>query len=144
MPSLLEPIRLGAIEAPNRIFMAPLTRGRATHDHVPTPIMVDYYSQRASAGLIITEATGIASKALVGRMRRESGVIGKSPHGNQSRRQCMQQAAASCRSFGTWDASCIRPFWTERSRYRLPQRPRRRMRIRMRDAGLTPRPEPSG
>jgi N-ethylmaleimide reductase len=64
MPSLLDPIRLGAIEAPNRIFMAPLTRGRATHDHVPTPIMVDYYSQRASAGLIITEATGISKQGL--------------------------------------------------------------------------------
>ena len=64
MPSLLDPIGLGAIEAPNRIFMAPLTRGRATNDHVPTPIMVDYYSQRASAGLIITEATGISKQGL--------------------------------------------------------------------------------
>jgi N-ethylmaleimide reductase len=60
MPSLFDPIRLGAIEAPNRILMAPLTRSRATRDHVPTPIMVEYYVQRASAGLIITEATGIS------------------------------------------------------------------------------------
>jgi 2,4-dienoyl-CoA reductase-like NADH-dependent reductase (Old Yellow Enzyme family) len=60
MPSLFDPIRLGAIEAPNRILMAPLTRGRATKDHVPVPIMADYYAQRAGAGLIITEATGIS------------------------------------------------------------------------------------
>jgi 2,4-dienoyl-CoA reductase-like NADH-dependent reductase (Old Yellow Enzyme family) len=60
MPSLFDPIRLGAVEAPNRILMAPLTRGRATKDHVPTADMITYYTQRASAGLIITEATGIS------------------------------------------------------------------------------------
>lgn len=64
MPSLFDPIKLGAIAAPNRILMAPLTRGRSTKDHVPTPIMVDYYRQRASAGLIITEATGISLQGL--------------------------------------------------------------------------------
>ncbi|MBL7405844.1 alkene reductase, partial [Escherichia coli] len=56
MPSLLDPIRIGAIEAKNRIFMAPLTRGRGTREHVPTPIMAEYYAQRAGAGLILTEA----------------------------------------------------------------------------------------
>jgi len=60
MPSLFDPIKLGAVEAPNRILMAPLTRGRATRDHVPTDIMRTYYAQRAGAGLIITEATGIS------------------------------------------------------------------------------------
>ncbi|HKJ72555.1 MAG TPA: alkene reductase, partial [Alphaproteobacteria bacterium] len=64
MPSLLDPIRLGAIEAPNRILMAPLTRGRATAEHVPTPVMVEYYTQRAGAGLIISEATGISLQGL--------------------------------------------------------------------------------
>ena len=64
MPSLLDPIRLGAIEAPNRILMAPLTRGRSTRDHVPTPIMAEYYAQRATAGLIISEATGISRQGL--------------------------------------------------------------------------------
>ncbi|MBZ9793363.1 alkene reductase [Rhizobium sp. 3T7] len=59
MPSLFDPIELGAIKAPNRILMAPMTRARGTRDHVPTPIMVDYYAQRASAGLIISEAIGI-------------------------------------------------------------------------------------
>ncbi len=60
MPSLFDPIRLGDIAAPNRILMAPLTRGRATREHVPTPIMAEYYAQRAGAGLIISEATGIS------------------------------------------------------------------------------------
>lgn len=64
MPSLFDPIRLGAIQAPNRILMAPLTRGRATRSHVPTPIMAQYYAQRAEAGLIISEATGISQQGL--------------------------------------------------------------------------------
>ena len=64
MPSLSDPIRIGAIEAKNRVFMAPLTRGRATRAHVPTPIMVEYYTQRAGAGLIISEATGISREGL--------------------------------------------------------------------------------
>jgi N-ethylmaleimide reductase len=64
MPTLFDPIRLGAIAAPNRILMAPLTRGRATREHVPTELMVEYYRQRASAGLIITEATGISREGL--------------------------------------------------------------------------------
>lgn len=64
MPTLFDPIQLGAILCPNRIVMAPMTRGRATRDHVPTPIMADYYAQRASAGLIVTEATGISRQGL--------------------------------------------------------------------------------
>ena len=64
MPSLFDPITLGAIEAPNRILMAPLTRTRATADHVPTELMIDYYRQRASSGLIISEATGISREGL--------------------------------------------------------------------------------
>ena len=64
MPSLLDPIKLGALHAPNRILMAPLTRARNTRDHVATPLMVEYYTQRASAGLIITEATGISRQGL--------------------------------------------------------------------------------
>ncbi|WP_375249442.1 alkene reductase [Sphingomonas sp.] len=64
MPSLFDPITLGAIEAPNRILMAPLTRTRSTDGHVPTGIMIDYYRQRAGAGLIISEATGISRQGL--------------------------------------------------------------------------------
>ncbi|MFN4135919.1 MAG: alkene reductase [Novosphingobium sp.] len=61
---LFQPLNLGAITAPNRIIMAPLTRGRATAEGVPTPIMAEYYRQRASAGLIISEATGISREGL--------------------------------------------------------------------------------
>lgn len=64
MPSLFDPIRLGAIAAPNRVVMAPLTRARATREAVPTPIMAEYYAQRAGAGLIISEATGISREGL--------------------------------------------------------------------------------
>jgi len=64
MPSLFDPVRLGAINAPNRILMAPLTRARATRGHVPTALMATYYAQRASAGLIISEATGISRQGL--------------------------------------------------------------------------------
>ena len=64
MPSLFDPIQLGAIHAPNRILMAPLTRGRGTRGHVPTPVMAEYYAQRAGAGLIISEASGISREGL--------------------------------------------------------------------------------
>jgi 2,4-dienoyl-CoA reductase-like NADH-dependent reductase (Old Yellow Enzyme family) len=59
MPSLFDPIQLGDLHLPNRIFMAPLTRLRGTPDHVPTPMMIEYYTQRASAGLIISEGTPV-------------------------------------------------------------------------------------
>ena len=59
MPSLFDPLQVGALTLPNRVIMAPLTRARATPDRVPTPLMVDYYVQRASAGLILTEATSV-------------------------------------------------------------------------------------
>jgi 2,4-dienoyl-CoA reductase-like NADH-dependent reductase (Old Yellow Enzyme family) len=64
MPTLFDSVTLGAIEAPNRILMAPLTRGRASPGHVPNDLMATYYTQRASAGLIITEATGISRQGL--------------------------------------------------------------------------------
>ena len=57
LTQLYTPLTLGAIEAPNRIFMAPLTRCRAEDGHVPNALMAEYYAQRASAGLIIAEAT---------------------------------------------------------------------------------------
>ena len=60
--SLFTPLRLGALEAPNRLIMAPLTRMRAGQDRIPTPLMAEYYSQRASAGLIITEATAVSQQ----------------------------------------------------------------------------------
>jgi N-ethylmaleimide reductase len=68
MSGLFDPVRLGAIDATNRIVMAPLTRGRSTptaQGHVPlTALKAEYYSQRAAAGLIIAEATGISQEGL--------------------------------------------------------------------------------
>src|SRR5215469_5956871 len=61
MPTLFDPLKLGALELPNRILMAPLTRSRATPDgRVPTQLQADYYRQRASAGLIFSEATSVS------------------------------------------------------------------------------------
>ena len=63
MPTLFDPVQLGAIAAPNRILMAPLTRGRSSGVHVPiTALKAEYYSQRATAGLLIAEATGITQE----------------------------------------------------------------------------------
>ncbi|MDB5872734.1 MAG: putative flavoprotein NADH-dependent oxidoreductase [Ramlibacter sp.] len=59
MTSLFDPVRAGNLHLPNRIVMAPLTRNRAP-GAVPTPLMAQYYAQRASAGLLITEATAIS------------------------------------------------------------------------------------
>ena len=54
---LFESYSLGSLTLSNRVVMAPMTRSRAAVDHTPTPIMADYYAQRASAGLLITEGT---------------------------------------------------------------------------------------
>lgn len=60
MSNLFEPTRVGAIELSNRIAMAPLTRNRAAAGRVPAELAVTYYAQRASAGLVITEASQIS------------------------------------------------------------------------------------
>ena len=57
LPRLLTPVKVGPLELPNRIVMSPMTRIRADEGCVPSERMVRYYSQRASAGLIITEGT---------------------------------------------------------------------------------------
>jgi 2,4-dienoyl-CoA reductase-like NADH-dependent reductase (Old Yellow Enzyme family) len=62
--ALFQPVTLGAIECPNRVLMAPLTRGRSDPGSVPNAMMTEYYRQRAGAGLIITEATGISVEGL--------------------------------------------------------------------------------
>lgn len=64
MACLFDPLRLGPIEIPNRIVMAPLTRARSNPDAIPNELMAAYYRQRASAGLLITEATGISREGL--------------------------------------------------------------------------------
>ena len=64
MPTLFDPLQLGSFEISNRIVMAPLTRARAGFEAVPNALMAVYYAQRASAGLIISEATGISREGL--------------------------------------------------------------------------------
>ncbi len=58
-PTLFSPITIGPLALPNRIFMAPLTRCRASEGHVPNELNAEYYTQRATAGLIISEATSV-------------------------------------------------------------------------------------
>jgi N-ethylmaleimide reductase len=62
--TLFSPIAIGELELPNRIFMAPLTRCRAVEGNVPSPLAPLYYSQRASAGLIVTEATQVSPQGV--------------------------------------------------------------------------------
>jgi 2,4-dienoyl-CoA reductase-like NADH-dependent reductase (Old Yellow Enzyme family) len=60
MTTLFDPLKVGALTLPNRIVMAPLTRSRAAGEgRVPNALMADYYAQRASAGLILSEATSV-------------------------------------------------------------------------------------
>lgn len=60
MTTLFSPLTLGDYQLPNRVIMAPMTRGRAEDYAIPGKLMVDYYAARADAGLIITEATAIS------------------------------------------------------------------------------------
>jgi 2,4-dienoyl-CoA reductase-like NADH-dependent reductase (Old Yellow Enzyme family) len=64
MAGLFDPLELGSLVLPNRIAMAPLTRARSGTEGVPNDLMAAYYAQRASAGLIISEATGISREGL--------------------------------------------------------------------------------
>ncbi|WP_438397095.1 alkene reductase [Caballeronia sp. DA-9] len=65
IPSLFTPVRFGAIELRNRIVMASMTRGRSSNAGlVPTPLHVEYYRQRASAGLLMSEAVWVSQRAI--------------------------------------------------------------------------------
>lgn len=64
MPDLFTPLQLGPLTLPNRVAMAPLTRNRSTPEGIPGPLNAEYYRQRASVGLIISEGTCIAPTAV--------------------------------------------------------------------------------
>ncbi len=64
MPHLLDPLQVGALHLPNRLVMAPLTRLRGTVDHIPTAVMTEYYTQRATAGLIISEGIPVSPQGV--------------------------------------------------------------------------------
>jgi N-ethylmaleimide reductase len=63
-PDLFAPFQLGPLLLPNRIVMAPMTRNRAGAGNVPTALNAEYYVQRASAGLIVTEATQVSPQGV--------------------------------------------------------------------------------
>ena len=62
-PNLLKPLDLNGLPLANRVVLAPLTRARSGVDRIPNDLMAEYYQQRSSAGLIITEATTISPQA---------------------------------------------------------------------------------
>jgi 2,4-dienoyl-CoA reductase-like NADH-dependent reductase (Old Yellow Enzyme family) len=64
MPTLFDPLQIGDLSLPNRIIMAPLTRQRAGDIRVPNALMAKYYAERASAGLIISEATSVTPQGI--------------------------------------------------------------------------------
>ena len=64
MPTLFDSLQLGSLTLPNRIFLAPLTRARAGQQRIPNALMAEYYRQRASAGLILTEATSVTPRGV--------------------------------------------------------------------------------
>src|SRR5918911_1221246 len=63
MPTLFEPLKVGTLDLANRVIMAPMTRSRANDEGVQPSYAANYYTQRASAGLLITEATNISPMA---------------------------------------------------------------------------------
>lgn len=64
MSNLIEPIQVGELNLPNRVVMSPLTRCRASAGRVPNALMAEYYAQRASAGLILSEATSVSPQGV--------------------------------------------------------------------------------
>lgn len=108
---LFTPLKVGAFTAPNRVFMAPLTRLRSIEPgDIPTPLMGEYYRQRAGAGLIISEATQISAQA-----KGYAGAPGlHSPEQiaawKKSRPVCMTQAATLLSSCGIQGGFLITAF----------------------------------
>ena len=64
MPTLFDPLQIGDLTLSNRIIMAPLTRQRAEEIRVPNALMAKYYAERATAGLIISEATSVTPQGV--------------------------------------------------------------------------------
>ncbi len=120
MDPLFTPARLGAIELRNRVVMAPMTRDRAGPDDEPTELMVEYYRQRASAGLIVTEGTqpspagkgywrtpGIHSPVQVAGWRKVADAV--HAEGGRIVMQLMHVGRASVRANKAADAETVAP-----------------------------------
>ncbi len=90
--TLHTPIQIGSLSLPNRAIMAPMTRGRAGESRIPNDLMATYYSQRASAGLIITEATAVSADGY--------GWVGAPAIYNNEQEQGWQQVTSSVHRVG--------------------------------------------
>lgn len=102
---LFSPTQLGGLSLANRFVMAPLTRSRAGDDGVPTELHATYYAQRASAGLLISEAVNISAQGRGYNLTPASGPRSRSPAGRRSPTPYMRPAARSWPSCGTWAAT---------------------------------------
>jgi N-ethylmaleimide reductase len=120
MPDLFSPLQLGALRLANRVIMAPMTRDRAGPDDEPTEAMVEYYRQRASAGLIVTEGTqpcpagkgywrtpGIHSAAQIAGWARVAAAV--HAEGGLLAMQLMHVGRASVRANKSADAPTVAP-----------------------------------
>lgn len=120
MADIFSPVRLGDLELRNRIVMAPMTRDRAGPNDEPTDVMVEYYRQRASAGLIVTEGTqpsaagkgywrtpGIHSPVQVEGWRKVAGAV--HAEGGLLSMQLMHVGRASVRANKAADADTVAP-----------------------------------
>jgi len=110
MPTLFDPVRIGAWNLPNRIIFAPLTRARAGVERIPNALMAEYYAQRAAVGFIISEATsvtpmgvGYADTPGICPPRRWTA-------GSWSQTRFIKPAARCCSSSGTSVVFPIRSF----------------------------------
>ena len=113
MPSLFDPLKVGDLLLPNRIIMAPLTRSRAGVSRMPNRLMAEYYAQRASAGLILSEATVVTSMGIGYADTPGIWSPDQVAGWNKSRRRSTPRAAACSCSSGTSAGSRIPPSSTE-------------------------------
>ena len=104
MASFFEPLQAGAFTLNNRIVLAPLTRCRSSAGRVPNDLMREYYVQRASAGLMLSEATSVSAMGVDIQTRPASGRKSRWQAGSVSPKPCMRPAVLFCCSFGTSDA----------------------------------------
>jgi len=93
MKHLFDPVSVGSFKLANRIVLAPMTRGRAGSERIPNDLMADYYFQRASAGLLITEATVVSKQGI--------GWIGSPGIYNSEMVQGWQKVTRKVKSTGT-------------------------------------------
>ncbi len=93
MSSLFTPVQMGRVVLENRLVMAPMTRSRADDDGVPSDLVATYYTQRAGAGLIISEGVYPRGRVKATCVLPGSRPTNRSAPGNKSPTRCMLKAA---------------------------------------------------